>query len=900
MSKFPGRVITDLAPAGYSVFFDGTGDWLQTPSNAAFGFGTGDATVEAWIYPTTVAGTQVFIDTRVSAAAGIGFYLSGSTLTVAKDFATNLLQGGTVTVNAWNHVAWTRSGSTNRLFLNGVQTTSTTDSTNYPTAKCVIGANDTGGQNLTGYISNVRIIKGTALYTAAFTPPTQLFNITNTQLLTCNSPAIIDQSSNNFAITVNGNSAVSTFTPFTAYVPYNPALGASTPGVWTVDEAMQAAATRQWNMYDPYFNLTTLLLHGNGTNGAQNNTFLDSSSNNFSITRNGNTTQGSFTPFSQTGWSNFFPNSANDSIGVTSTNAAFALGTGDFTIEGWFYLNNPTYAQGFFHINTAVNATANGYAAGITAAGLLQYYYNGTFINTNVTLASNTWYHIALVRSSGTLRIYVNGIVPSTGGSVSDTQNLGNSLCYVGLFYGTTGFCMTGYASNFRVVKGTAVYTTNFTPPTAPLTAITNTSFLTSQSNRFVDNSSNALSITTAGTPSVQPFSPFLPTRAYTPQTIGGSGYFDGSVDSLASTTDFESSTSISTFTIEGWVYPTTFSTLINVIGGMVVSSGDQKSIAAEVNTSGQVALYWFDGSIKRCTGNTVMQLNAWNYFAIVVTSNAIAIYVNKTTADTLSGTTTLTSRTQSTDLGVGAYYNNNSPAQYFNGYLASVRYSTVARTISSIPTAPLSSDSDVRWLLNFTNAGIYDGTMKNNLETVGNAQISTAVVKYGSGSMFFDGTGDYLVTPSSPVNTLGSGDFTIEFWAYPSNTSAGYRALVSSENYNGTTGGWSTYQNGTAIEVWLTSGQVINATSVLTATTWQHIALSRASGTVRLFVNGTSVASASSSAEWTGQRIFIGDNNVSGTDYFFNGYLDDIRITRGYARYTGNFTPQTSQWQDQ
>ena len=53
---------------------------------------------------------------------------------------------------------------------------------------------------------------------------------------------------------------------------------------------------------DGYFNLTTLLLSGNGTNGAQNNTFLDSSSNNFTITRNGNTTQGTFTPFSQTGW----------------------------------------------------------------------------------------------------------------------------------------------------------------------------------------------------------------------------------------------------------------------------------------------------------------------------------------------------------------------------------------------------------------------------------------------------------------------------------------------------------------------------------------------------------------------------------------------------------------------
>ena len=53
---------------------------------------------------------------------------------------------------------------------------------------------------------------------------------------------------------------------------------------------------------DPYFEYTTLLLPGNGTNGAQNNTFLDSSANNFTITRNGNTTQGTFSPFSQTGW----------------------------------------------------------------------------------------------------------------------------------------------------------------------------------------------------------------------------------------------------------------------------------------------------------------------------------------------------------------------------------------------------------------------------------------------------------------------------------------------------------------------------------------------------------------------------------------------------------------------
>ena len=896
MSKFPGRVITDLAPAGYSVFFDGTGDWLQTPSNAAFGFGTGDATVEAWIYPTTVAGTQVFIDTRVSAAAGIGFYLSGSTLTVAKDFATNLLQGGTVTVNAWNHVAWTRSGSTNRLFLNGVQTTSTTDSTNYPTAKCVIGANDTGGQNLTGYISNVRIIKGTALYTAAFTPPTQLFNITNTQLLTCNSPAIIDQSSNNFAITVNGNSAVSTFTPFTAYVPYNPALGASTPGVWTVDEAMQAAATRQWNMYDPYFNLTTLLLHGNGTNGAQNNTFLDSSSNNFSITRNGNTTQGSFTPFSQTGWSNFFPNSANDSIGVTSTNAAFALGTGDFTIEGWFYLNNPTYAQGFFHINTAVNATANGYAAGITAAGLLQYYYNGTFINTNVTLASNTWYHIALVRSSGTLRIYVNGIVPSTGGSVSDTQNLGNSLCYVGLFYGTTGFCMTGYASNFRVVKGTAVYTTNFTPPTAPLTAITNTSFLTSQSNRFVDNSSNALSITTAGTPSIQAFSPFLPTRAYTPQTIGGSGYFDGTTDYLSAASNAAFAPGTGNFAVQCWVYFTSVSGTILPIcqnDGIGTSSNDKFWIGIQSNTL-RLSQH---NTANAATCPLTPVANQWYNIAISRVSGTVYMWING-----VSQTVTNSTIFSSTNFGQNGFVvGGMSTPYYLAGYITSFQYQVGSGFTSyALPTAPTNTPgSNAQLLLNFTNAGVVDSTADNVFETAGNAQISTTQSKFGGSSMYFDGTGDYLRGVYSP-NMILAGDFTIECWI---NFSAhqNYGGIISFANGNtlaAPTSGWALvfYQTTDRLYFEAGGGVGIQATNAVTANQWNHVAVVRSGSTITHYLNGVANGSGTSSATFTPlttDNFVIGSNR--GFDSSMTGYLDDIRITRGYARYTANFVPPTS-----
>jgi hypothetical protein len=78
---------------------------------------------------------------------------------------------------------------------------------------------------------------------------------------------------------------------------------------------------------DSKFNYVTMLLHGNGTNGAQNNTFLDSSTNNFSITRNGNTTQGTFTPYGAN-WSNYF-----DGSSYFTSSTSQIVPTGSFTVE---------------------------------------------------------------------------------------------------------------------------------------------------------------------------------------------------------------------------------------------------------------------------------------------------------------------------------------------------------------------------------------------------------------------------------------------------------------------------------------------------------------------------------------------------------------------------------------
>jgi hypothetical protein len=283
---------------------------------------------------------------------------------------------------------------------------------------------------------------------------------------------------------------------------------------------------------------------------------------------------------------------------------------------------------------------------------------------------------------------------------------------------------------------------------------------------------------------------------------------------------------------------------------------------------------------------------NAWYHLAVTRTASTITLFLNGVS---IGSTTNTTSFESDQDVWVGGLTNIG---QYFPGHISNLRVvkgTAVYTSNFTPPTAPLTAVTSTSLLLLGTNAGIYDSAMQNNLTTVGDAKISTAQSKFGGSSMYFDGTGDYLKSVPSAGNILRAGNFTIEFWLYPSDTDSAYRALVSSENYSSTTGGWSLYQYGTSIQFWLSSvyPATLTASSAITASTWQHLALCRASGTLRLFINGTSVASVSNSTELTGQEIWIGDNN-SGS-YFYNGYIDDLRITKGYARYTTTFTPPTS-----
>jgi hypothetical protein len=195
------------------------------------------------------------------------------------------------------------------------------------------------------------------------------------------------------------------------------------------------------------------------------------------------------------------------------------------------------------------------------------------------------------------------------------------------------------------------------------------------------------------------------------------------------------------------------------------------------------------------------------------------------------------------------------------------------------------------------TNAGIIDNAMMNDLETVGNAQISTTQSKFGGSSMYFDGTGDYLKAPGSQLYAYGTGDYTIEMWVrFGSVSTSVLVGNISGSGY----GDWAFFYNSTStvLRFIMNNNAVLLSSSSWTpsANTWYHVAICRASGTYRFFVDGTVTGSGSDTTNiaWTtANSILVGSAN-DGT-LQLNGYIDDLRITKGYARYTANFTVPSS-----
>jgi hypothetical protein len=840
----PAAPFIPLIDNNGSTYFNGSSDWLSATSPDL----SGTWTVEMWCYWTTSATQTTMISFNNGSFTGINIWKNSSNQLVVDDGA-NAQTAFTpvVTINAWNHIAIVRNGATTSAYINGVLAGSNSFTPTTTSAVSIGRYNGSPFYYFSGYISDVRITNGTALYTAAFTPPTApLSPVTNTNLLTLQ------------------------------------------------------------NKYP-----------------VNNHTFLDDSVNKSFITRFGNASQGSFSPYGDT-WSTYFDGTSNlqtPASSITSIIGTNGLTTSSaFTIECWMY-NTTRTSDGLGEIvgDMSPDAGTNYWSFGPTSTGAIAFYWYNSgqrFATGSTIIPVNTWAHIAVVINGTNIKMFVNGNLETLSGTTTNDGTSG-SLGYisVGRWQGggaTYGYY--GYISNLRITKD-ALYSANFTPSTIPLTSTVTTGLLTCQSRSFVDNGPNSYSLTISGTLSAQKFSPFpryvLTANTYTrisnyqANAHGGSVYFDTSGDYLSIPASGVSDFGTGDFTVEMWINPSSLSSY-NMLYSVSGANGYLCLIWGA--TSSVFGLNAYNGVQLVNSSASTTSINQWTHIAFVRASGTLYFYINGVASGSGGFSSAFGSSSGTISIGYNPAYAGSG--YYTNASISNLRVvkGTAVYTSSFVPsTSPLVPVGNTSLLLNMTNAAIYDTSMATDIETVGDAKISTAIKKYGSASMYFDGTGDYLNGPNNITLSVGTEDFTIECWFY---TTVGTNNGIF--QISDTAGGFKTsYTN--SLSMSLLGGKLntygiagTGATSTgasYTDSTWHHLAVVRSNGVTKIYADGAldttfgTAGAITDTTNYSGTYIVVG--GYYSTSYLWNGYIDDFRITRGQARYTANFTPPTQEFVD-
>lgn len=505
----------------------------------------------------------------------------------------------------------------------------------------------------------------------------------------------------------------------------------------------------------------------------------------------------------------------------------------------------------------------------------------------------------------------------------------------------------------------------------------------------FIDYSINQLSVDSTTTVGIN-----------TAQSRFGSSsaFFSGSSSSLATASSslFDIT---GDFTIECWVYPTSYSSSNNVLFN-VWGSASNKLVVATLGTGGSLA-YLVNGSLIINTG-VAPTLNAWSHIALVKSGNTTTLYLNGTSLGTT--TTAPSSGNKLFEIGTdrgGAYYIGyidelrvtkgiarytstfQVPTSQFQGLIYPVirtdKYSLLQNQTSTISfnflEAPIGFDlgdttvyggtlssltsvNSTRYTAVFTptsvvpydtasitvnpntyfdrfgqsNKSAYisfsvnDTGVDSNFSNVslllhmngdnggttfvdnssaaltitpgGNVKTSSTQSKFSGSSAYFNGVNNFLSVPiSSGGFNFGFGNFTIEAWIYLDNV-LGNKSIVGSWPFdNGAS--WRFVVSNDTLSLGVSTPQGIfsvTSSSCLTANTWYHVAAVRSGNTYTLYCNGISVGTVnnSSAVKDSTYNLSIG-RNEAGNTWYLKGYIDEIRITKGVARYTSNFAPPTT-----
>lgn len=838
-NDFTGSVMTSVAVVsqqavsrwGQAAQFNGTSAYMTTPNKAGFDFGTGDFTIEAWLYNTSFAQTgspasnQCIMETRNQAnTQEANRYILTVLNTGAVQWtnaANDAVTTSTVlmTLNAWNHVAVTRTGTTLRVFVNGQLGASSTDSQSYAVGTAVsfgalrhpTGSGWTRGF-FTGYMDEIRITKGVSRYTAGFAVPL-------TQFAESATTGLVDAMN----------------TPL-SYV-----------GV-TYDTAVKKFGTGSIKLTSPGY--------------------------------------------------------------VGANNIVAAVGNSDFTAEGWFYFtaNNIGYQPIFMNTGTA---DYQGFIVIIETNNTLTSYVstNGTSwtngMGSSYVPPINTWIHIALVRNGTTLTLYANGVVLVTsaiGTTAVHQPTVGTFRIGQYPYFPGGARTFTGNIDEFRLTIGQARYTAAFTPPTTRFadSFALNAYDPTFDANTVLVNADTGLVDMMGKTT----FSTVTAIRDTVVKRMGTASLgFTGTTSTMLAATTSNALVIGPTWTMEAWVYPTT------TTGTRTIMSSRPTASAATVPSA---CMYLVAGTnyvaiatnVQRTISTVAIPLNTWTHVAFGATAGNVIVYVNGAAAATVAnyGTTWTT-----TGFAIGSHIDGTEP---FVGNIDEVRVTNgINRIQQPLPNvkAPLAIasvgsnaifDPYAKYVIALlrmegaNNGTTFTDDVGNVVTRVGSPVTSTAQAKFGSASGLFNGTNAYLTLPAQASNAYGTGDFTIECWLYPVArssvslfiTQCGATSSAGINAYLNTSGG---------VVVGNHNAQYFTTSIAVPLNVWTHVAIVRNGTSLICYVNGVNGGSSTNSTNMTDQVIWIG-NGTEGS-YWFNGYIDELRLTKGIARYLGGFTPSAA-----
>lgn len=675
-------------------------------------------------------------------------------------------------------------------------------------------------------------------------------------------------------------------------------------GIYTASSAVPAIPSQQW-ITDPYFNQTVLLLQADSVpDGSQNGGFIDSSSANNLIGRTGTAAQGSLSPFSgsliqynfiPTVGSVMFPGLGN--YAVATYGAAPISGTATtFTVECWMYMTVvPPTVNPCIVGDMSPTAATNAWSFGPTSASKLAlYWYDGAVKNAtgNTTLSTNTWYHIAVSIDANAISLYVNGVRETITGTSTLTNRTAttNTIC-LGQAQSST-YYYRGYVSNVSILSGVAKYSgATITVPTSPLpTNATGQIFLFANQGAVDSNTTlTQRPMTLTGGISNNYISPFAATTPGVLPTTGGSLFFDSAVGYLDVTGNPDLAFGTGDFTIEFFVYITLAGTLMSMYDSRPsATNGAYPTIYRATDNT----IRYYANTADRITSST-LGANAWHHIVVSRVSGTTRMFCN--------GTVQATTYTDSTNYLNGASrprigaYGTDATAD-MQGYISNLRVlKGVGVTSVTVPTEPLTAITGTTLLLNGTNSNIYDATATSLIQTAGNARIYTQYKKYGSGSMFFDGTGDWLILSDSADLRLGSGDFTVEAWINVTSIAAA-RSIIGKGT---STTGWFFYVATTGKLAFGYTTLTVNGNNAINPGQWYHVALVRSGsgvGNVQMYINGN-LDVASTTAITTNftetDLMYVGADRSAGNPFL--GYIEELRVTKGFARYTSPFIPPTT-----